>query len=310
MEGEREYGCDVRKFIDHHFYVDNGLKSFASEDEAIDILSRAQKMLAQSNIRLHKISSNSPVVTSAFPGEDLAAGLQGLKLGQHDQPMQRSQGLGWNLSTDKFSFRVEISDKPFIKRGVLSVINSLYDPLGFAVPVSIEGRSILREISKDIGEWDTPLPKEKQDKWQQWKDSLKHLEQLKISHMYTSISLSKAQRKEMHVFCDASTKSVGAVAYLKLTAADGHSDGGFLLGKARLAPKPDITIPMLELCAAVLAVEVADMVQEELDSTFDEVNFYTDSKVVLGYISNEKRRFYVYVHNHVERIRRSTQTHQ
>ena len=81
----------------------------------------------------------------------------------------------------------------------------------------------------------------------------------------------------MHVICDASTKPVGAVAYLKLIAADGHSDGGFLLGKARLAPNPDITIPRLELCAAVLAVEVADMVQEELDFTFDKVNFYTDS---------------------------------
>ena len=135
----------------------------------------------------------------------------------------------------------------------------------------------MREISKDISEWDTPLPKELQDKWQKWKDSLKHLGQLKRSRMYTSISLSKAQRKEMHVICDASTKPVGAVAYLKLIAADGHSDGGFLLGKARLAPNPDITIPRLELCAAVLAVEVADMVQEELDFTFDKVNFYTDS---------------------------------
>lgn len=114
----------------------------------------------------------------------------------------------------------------------------------------------------------------------------------------------------MHVFCDAATKAVGAVAYLKLIAADGHSDRGFLLGKARLAPKPDITIPRLELCAAVLAVEVADMVQEELDFTFDDVNFYTDSKVVLGYIFNDKRRFYVYVHNRVERIRRSTHAHQ
>lgn len=117
MEGEREYGSDVRTFIERHFYVDDGLKSFASENEAIDILCRAQKMLAQSNIHLHKISSNSPVVTSAFPGEDLATGLQGLELGQHALPMQRSLGLGWNLSTDQFSFQVEISDKPFTKRG-------------------------------------------------------------------------------------------------------------------------------------------------------------------------------------------------
>ncbi|XP_073763460.1 uncharacterized protein [Danio rerio] len=309
-EGEEEYGSDVREFIERHFYVDDGLKSFTSETQAIDVLRRTQKMLAQSNIRLHKISSNSPVVTSAFPHEDLATGLQGLDLGQHPPPMQHSLGLGWDLSTDQFSFQVEISDKPFTKRGVLSVINSLYDPLGFAVPVSIEGRSILREISTDISEWDTPLPKEKQERWQKWKDSLKHLQHLKIPRMYTCIPLSEAQRKEVHIFCDASTKAVGAVAYLKLIDINGKSEVGFLLGKARLAPKPDITIPRLELCAAVLAVEVAELIQGELDTIMHEVNFYTDSKVVLGYIFNEKRRFYVYVHNRVERIKRSTETHQ
>lgn len=112
VEGEREYSSDVRTFIERHFYINGDLKSFASENDAIDILCRAQ-MLVQSNIRLHKISSNSPIVTSAFPGEDLATGLQGLELGQHAPPMQRSLRLGWNLSTDQFSFQVEISDKSF-----------------------------------------------------------------------------------------------------------------------------------------------------------------------------------------------------
>ncbi|KAL4008122.1 hypothetical protein ACER0C_001974 [Sarotherodon galilaeus] len=266
VEGEKEYGRDVREFIERHFYT-----------QAIDALHRTQRMLAQSNIRLHKISSNSPVVVSAFPSEDLATGPQELQRGQHAPLMQRSLGLGWDLSTDQLSFQVEISDRPFTKHGVLSVINSLYDPLGFAVPVSIEGRSILRAISMDISEWDAALPREKQDKWQQWKVSLKHLQQLKISRMYKSISLSESQRKEMHVF--ASTKAVGAVAYLKLTAGNGLSEVGFLLGKARLAPKPDITIPRLELCAAVLAVEVAEMVQQELDTTINEVNFVKGPKL-------------------------------
>lgn len=128
--------------------------------------------------------------------------------------------------------------------------------------------------------------------------------------MYTSMPLSAALTKEIHVFCDASTKAVGAVAYLKLTDRDGHSEVGFLLGKARLSPKPDITIPRLELCAAVLAVEVAELVLEEPDIAVEQVSFYTDSKVVLGYIFNKKRRFHVYVHNRVERIRRFTQAHQ
>ncbi|RXN35870.1 hypothetical protein ROHU_003454 [Labeo rohita] len=310
MEGEREYGSDAREFIERHFYVDDGLKSFSSADEAIDILCRAQKMLAQCNIRLHKISSNCPIITSAFPSEDLATDMQGLDLGQTTPPMQRSLGLGWDLSTDLFKFQVSVNEKPFTKRGVLSVINSVYDPLGFAVPVIVEGRAILRGISTDICEWDTELPKDKLQQWQQWKDSLKYLQQLEIPRMYTSIPLSAALTKEIHVFCDASTKAVGAVAYLKLTGRDGHSEVGFLLGKARLSPKPDITIPRLELCAAVLAVEVAELVLEELDIAVEQVNFYTDSKVVLGYIFNKKTCFHVYVHNRVERIRRFTQAHQ
>lgn len=44
--------------------------------------------------------------------------------------------------------------------------------------------------------------------------------------------------------------------------------------------------------------------------TLDDVKFFTDSKVVLGYIFNESRRFYVYVHNRVQRIRRSTKASQ
>ncbi|XP_025754388.1 uncharacterized protein LOC106097728 isoform X2 [Oreochromis niloticus] len=308
MEGEKEHGNDVREFIERHFYVDDGLKSFPSADEAINILCGAQKMLAQCNIRLHKISSNCPTITNAFPSEDLAADMQGLDLGQ--TPMQRSLGLGWDLSTDLFRFQIIINEKPFTKRGVLSVVNSVYDPLGFAVPVIVEGRVILRDISTDICEWDAELPKDKLQQWQQWKHSLKHLQQLEIPRMFTSIPLSAAVTKEIHVFCDASTKAVAAVAYLKLTDRDGHNEVGFLLGKARLAPKPDITIPRLELCAAVLAVEVAELVVDELDIAVDQVSFYSDSKVVLGYIFNTTRRFYVYVHNRVERIRRSTQAHQ
>ncbi|KAK5847426.1 hypothetical protein PBY51_016551 [Eleginops maclovinus] len=203
-------------------------------------------------------------------------------------------------------FQVTTNEKPFTKRGVLSVINSLFDPLGFAVPVSIEGRVILRDISSDVCDWDEQLPEEKQGMWERWKDSLKHLQQLSIPRMYTSIPSSAAQRKGVIIFCDASIKAVGAVAYLKLTNADGDSEAGFLFGRAKLAPKPDITIPRLELCAAVLAVEVAELVQEELDIDLDEVNFFTDSKVVLGYISNEKRRFYVYVHNRDRTYKKET----
>lgn len=60
----------------------------------------------------------------------------------------------------------------------------------------------------------------------------------------------------------AVTEAVSAVAYLKETDDRGHNEVGFIFGKAKLAPKSEITIPRLELCTAVLTVEIADLLQE------------------------------------------------
>ena len=77
-----------------------------------------------------------------------------------------------------------------------------------------------------------------------------------------------------------------------------------------MSPRPEPTIPRLELCAAVLAVEMAELILDELDQKLDAVKFHCDSKVVLGYIFNESKRFYVYVHNRVQRIRQTTSPQQ
>ncbi|XP_075438936.1 uncharacterized protein LOC142481354 [Ascaphus truei] len=310
QDGEAEFGKDARSFVERDFYVDDGLKSVPTEEEAVDLLKRTQKMLAKANLRLHKIASNSATVMKAFHADDQAPDLKNLDLGTDTPPIQRSLGISWNLKTDTFTFQVAIEEKPFTRRGVLSTVNSLYDPLGFVAPVTIQGKSLLREMSFEKQEWDTPLPPEKRKEWETWKHSLKALEQLQIPRPYSPISLTAAHSKELCVFSDASTKAIAAVAYLKTTDVDGSCHIRFILGKAKLAPQPDHTIPRLELCGAVLAVELAELIENEMDSKPDAVKLYTDSKVVLGYIYNKKRRFYVYVANRVERIRKSTQPEQ
>ncbi|KAG5262246.1 hypothetical protein AALO_G00293800 [Alosa alosa] len=82
------------------------------------------------------------------------------------------------------------------------------------------------------------------------------------------------------------------------------------MGKAKLSPQPEPTIPRLELCGAVLVVELAELILDELDHKPDAVKFYSDSKVVLGYIFNDSKRFFVYVHNRVHRIRQTTSPEQ
>lgn len=300
----------TQHLVERHFYVDDCLASFQSSTDAIVVMQNAQDTMASSNLRLHKIASNDVDVMKAFHKNDLAKGLKDLDLGADIPPMQRSLGISWDIATDKFTFQVSTAEKPYTRRGVLSVVNSLFDPLGFAAPVSIKGRALLRELSTDICQWDDPLPEKLLQEWSAWKESLKLLEEVRIPRMYTSISFNGAEKRELCIFCDASTKAIAAVAYVKLTDSEGNNELGFMFGKAKLAPQQEITIPRLELCAAVLAVEIADIITEEIDVPFHSTRFFTDSRVVLGYIQNESRRFYVYVCNRVQRIRKSSNPEQ
>lgn len=138
----------------------------------------------------------------------------------------------------------------------------------------------------------------------EWRTSLQNLSSIHVPRAYSSIPPSKVQSTELCVFPGASVKAISAVSYLKVTSTDGTTELGFVLGKARLAPQPELTVPRLELCAAVMAIEIPEDISEEIDHTLDSISFYTDSKVILGYTHNQSRCFYV--NNRVQRIRQST----
>lgn len=136
-----------------------------SAAEAISLLKKTQDILASSNLRLHKIASNSKEVMDVFPSQDLANDLKDLDLGADTPPVQRSLGLNWDLVSDSFIFTVDNEEKPFTRRCVLSVVNNIYDPLGFVAPVVIQGKHILRELTQGKGDWDSPLPEEMKVQW-------------------------------------------------------------------------------------------------------------------------------------------------
>ncbi|XP_056400056.1 uncharacterized protein LOC130294377 [Hyla sarda] len=225
-------------------------------------------------------------------------------------PVQRSLGLLWNLISDTFIFQASKEEKPFTRRSVLSTINSLYDPLGFAAPVTIQGKALLRNLTHETSDWDTPLPADQRIQWEEWKNSLTALSKLNVARPYAPVPSTEIQSQKLYIFSDASVKAIAAVAYIKTMDSKVQCHVGFVMGKTKLAPYPEHTVPRLELCAAVLAVEVAELITSKLDIDLKDVAFYTDSKVVLGYIYNETRRFYVYVNNRVLRIRRSVHPKQ
>ena len=79
-----------------------------------------------------------------------------------------------------------------------------------------------------------------------------------------------------------------------------------MISKAKVTPKRTVTIPRLELTAAVLSVNVGCFLEKELKIQDIRHFYWTDSMVVLGYIRNETRRFQVFVANRVQQIRART----
>lgn len=299
---------EVKNFVEKDFYVDDGLASVDTAKEAVELLSKTQSVLeTEGKIRLHKIASNDQTVLHAFHKDDLAEGVKTFDLERNETPLQRTLGVIWDVETDSFTFKVSRDIQPFTKRGVLSTINSLYDPIGFLAPVIVRGKIIMRDIMCAGLDWDDPLPSEYYSQWCDWRESLTALERVSAPRVYADLPSKSALRRELHVFSDASQKAIGAVVYLKTYDMNGTQHLSFVLGKAKVAPTHGHTIPRLELCAAVLATQLKDTVVRHLDFYLDSISMYTDSKIVLGYIYNEQRRFHVYVGNRVDFIRQSTE---
>ncbi|KAK3703268.1 hypothetical protein QZH41_001330 [Actinostola sp. cb2023] len=131
-------------------------------------------------------------------------------------PTQRSLGVHWNLQNDSFTFKVTIPERPFTRRGVLSVVNSIYDPTGFAVPVTLKGKILLQRLvimGKEKNEiplgWDDPLPDDLKREWQRWKDSLRDLETVSVARCLRSKGFGQISRAEIHAFSDASKDAIG-----------------------------------------------------------------------------------------------------
>ena len=298
-----EYGDEAADFLSNDFYVDDGLKSVSTTDQAIRIVKDTQQMCAAANLRLHKFASNNAEVLEALPPDDRAKDLKNLDLRKDSLPIQRSLGTYWCIESDTFGFRIELKDKPVTRRGILSTVSSVYDPLGAVAPVILVGKQILQSLCRKNTDWDDPVPDDILPQWEKWREQLPLLENLKFNRCLKPPGFGTPVSSEIHSFSDASDIGIGQVSYLRLTNERNEHHVSFLMAKSRVAPLKPISIPRLELTAAVMSVNVTSMLATELSIDDIPLTYHTDSEIVLGYINNDARRFHVYVGNRVQHIR-------
>ncbi|KAK2564378.1 hypothetical protein P5673_011803 [Acropora cervicornis] len=308
-DGEREFGARAAEALKKNFYVDDALKSVPTEKDAIELIQAVKGMCAKGGFNLTKFVSNSREVMMSVPPEDRAKEIKGLDLSIDKLPIERALGVQWCIESDAFKFRIELKDKPCTRRGILATISTIFDPLGLIAPVVLVGKQILQEIchGKD---WDEPIDGEVLAKWERWRSQLPLLKQLDIARNFKPLHFGRIVTAQLHNMSDASQTGYGQCSYLRLVDENGRIHCSLVLGKARVAPLRSVTIPRLELTAATVSVRVANVLKEELDYEELQDFYWTDSKVVLGFISNESRRFHVYVANRTQFIRDQTSPDQ
>ncbi|UYV65520.1 hypothetical protein LAZ67_3004584, partial [Cordylochernes scorpioides] len=212
-------------------------------------------------------------------------------------------GVVWNKMED--SLKCELPDNlslqpKLTKRLVLSMVQRIFDPLGFCAPVFLPPKLLLqRSWGLKLG-WDTPLPESMAQEFRTWLDQMKFIELIKIPrYMWNDLIFPT----EVHIFCDASQIGYGAVAYLR--SETGRENTLTLIwSKVRLAPMKSITIPRLELMAMVLGARLANAIQAALKRKC-ETTLWSDSTTALSWIKKEIE-WRVFVRNRVREIQATT----
>ena len=108
------------------------------------------------------------MVLQSVPPSDLTQGLQDLDLSRDSLPIERTLGVHWCAESDTFQFQVMVSERPMTRRGLLSTISSVYDPLGLLSPFVLLGKQILQELCRSKANWDDEIPEIMKSRWERW----------------------------------------------------------------------------------------------------------------------------------------------
>ncbi len=184
----------------------------------------------------------------------------------------------WCVETDTFQLRITVQDTPLTRRSILSTVSSVYDPLGFVSPVLLVAKQILQELCKDGVDWDDPISEQIRVRWERWRRELFLLNDVTVRRSFKPDGFQQLKSVELHHFSDASVSGYGQCSYVRLVDENDEVHCSLAMGKSRVTPLKNVTIPRLELTAALVSVKVSTMLSQELD--YDKVThiYWTDSR--------------------------------
>ncbi|XP_058464603.1 uncharacterized protein LOC131438528 [Malaya genurostris] len=252
--------------VKHDFYVDDLLSGASNVQSAIRRCKEVSAMLASAGFPLKKWASNFVEVLAEIPEEDLA--LSPLHDLQDEQSVY-TLGLVWEPKSDMMRFKVQLPlpESVLTKRKVMSYFAQIFDPLGLVGPIITVAKLFMQRLwalKTDIGdsyEWDRPLPPHLQSEWKLFHGTLNAISVIRIPRF---VSQAIIKSTVLNFFSDASEKAYGVCCYVRLESAEGIRVR-LLTSKSKVAPLATRhSIAYLELCAAVLSVNLYEKVMNSL----------------------------------------------
>ncbi|GBN76036.1 hypothetical protein AVEN_244035-1 [Araneus ventricosus] len=146
------------------------------------------------------------------------------------------------------------------KRFILSVVGRIFDPIGILGPFVIKLKCLLQDLWTLGVDWDSELLPKLRHKWQQWSSEAEDLTEIRIPRYYLGELDQEISIFEIHCFSDASKIAYGTILYLCFVTRNNEIETSFICSKSRVAPLKSLTLPRLELTAALLSSRLAKQV--------------------------------------------------
>lgn len=288
------------QIIQQEIYVDDVLSGAHKISEAKEKIQQINECLSAGGFILKKWASNDDELLSEIAPDSRE---RSSVVSIDDESPLRTLGILWQPRSDSFLFSSPHPSEHLhvTKRTVISKVAQLFDPLGWIAPVVIRGKIFLQELWKSGLNWDEPIPGKLAQEWKTYEESLVDLTLISVPRWFGSHA--NASFVEIHGFAEASQAALGAVIYLRIFSDYDNILVSLVSAKTKVAPLKKLTIPRLELSAAVLLTRQISRVREVLNLNGAPTYLWTDSTVTLAYIHGDAHRWAEFVQNRVTIIK-------
>ncbi|XP_026741350.1 uncharacterized protein LOC113503524 [Trichoplusia ni] len=295
----------MSKIILEDFYMDDVMTGAENIEDCFKIYTKLKEILIKGGFPLQKWKSNSQKLLNKIM--DRKGTTEELKI--KIDSITKILGLTWNSNEDVFQYTVEFRAlaAPVTKRKVISEISRLFDPLGWLAPSIVQAKIFIQKLWLAGMEWDQAIPSNLLQEWLTYHSSLTSLMNIRIPRWMHHED--KNTITELHGFSDASKMAYAAVVYLRVVDKEGNVHISLVTAKTKVAPIKQVSIPRLELCGAVLLAKLMAEVGEVLGVQKLDWHAWTDSEVVLAWLSSHPSRWKTFVANRVSDILSILDTH-